>query len=120
MGQKKKDFTQAAADALRGGDIVSRIITPQPAAPITPIAGAQDITAEDVPDNAALSLLPKRRLLYQSKDGSEVRMTFMVSKDNHEKLRRLSYLTDTKQKDIVDAALNVYFAAYEAKNGAIC
>lgn len=119
MGQKKKDFTGAAAAAFeQGGDIVSRIIAPQPAAPTTtPTAPAADVTAADIPHDAALSLLPKRKLLYQSKDGGEVRMTFMVSKENHEKMRRLCYASDSKQKDVIDAALRVYFAAYEAKHG---
>ena len=119
MGQKKKDFTGAAAAAFGGGDIVSRIIAPQPTAgnPAKGTAGAQDVTAADIPDDAALSLLPKQKLLYRSKDDSEVRMTFMVSKDNHEKMRRLCYASNSKQKDVVDAALRVYFAAYEAKHG---
>jgi hypothetical protein len=120
MGQKKKDFTGAAAAAFGGGDLVSRIIaTPQPTATAAPMptGDAQDVTAEDIPDNAALSLLPKQKLLYRSKDGSEVRMTFMVSKEMHEKMRRLCYASNSKQKDVVDAALRLYFAAYEAKHG---
>lgn len=120
MGQKKKDFSGAAAAAFaEGGDIVSRIIKPQPTTAAAPkaAAGAQDVTAADVPDDAALSLLPKQKLLYRSKDDNEVRMTFMVTKDNYEKMRRLCYASNSKQKDVVDAALRVYFAAYEAKHG---
>lgn len=121
MGQKKKDFSGAAAAAFgQGGDIISRIIaSPQPTEAQKPAraGSAQDVTAADIPDNAALSLLPKKKLLYHSKDDSEVRMTFMVSKDMHEKMRRVCFASDSKQKDVIDAALRLYFTAYEAKHG---
>lgn len=121
MTQKKKDFTGAAAAAFGSGNIIDRIIAPQPqrqdVEPQPATGGDLDAGGELKPDYAALSLLPTRKLNYQSKDGNEVRMTFMVTTENHDKMRRMCFATSAKQKDVVNAALRLYFDTYEKKHG---
>ena len=117
MAQKKKDFTNAAAEALGSGDVVSRIISPQPQADTTkpaPYRG-RELSAEDRAYIASLS--PAKAPLYTNKDGSEVRVTFMLPVELHEKLRRVCFMEDMKKKDAIAEALQLYVEDYEKKNG---
>lgn len=107
MAQKKKDFTAAAAAAFdNGGSIVDRILqTADPAAP------------EHAAAVPAAGYLPQKRYTYQNRAETEVRVTFMISKDSSEKMRRLCFAANCKQKHVIEAALQMYFADYEAKHG---
>lgn len=108
MAQKKKDFTQSTAAILQPGGIVSRIITPQ---------AAPDAQAAKEHADAVAMFLPKKQYAYKSKDGSEVRVTFMLSTEHCRKLRAVCYNENCKQKHVIDAALQMYFADYEQQHG---
>lgn len=112
MAQKKKDFTQAAAAAFdTAGDIVGRILAPQPA---THEADTEKPTAGKP---TGYNPLPKKRYNYVNKFEDEVRVTFMLTIENSEKLRSICYAERCKQKHVINDALQMYFDAYEAQHG---
>lgn len=115
MGQKKKDFTGAAAAAFgQGGDLVSRIIAPQPSAkPAEPEKTADEMTAAEI----AARFLPNKHYLYNSRDGKELRVTFNMSVEHCKKLRAICYAEDMKQKHVIEAALQLFFDTYEKQHG---
>lgn len=112
MAQKKKDFTAAAAAAFESsGSIVDRILSPTPAQTPTPAA------EQPKTDTPPAGYLPQKQYAYLSKSGDEVRVTFMLSNDNVEKLRQVCFAERCKQKHVINDALQKFFDDYEAKHG---
>lgn len=115
MAQKKKDFTAVAATALEDKrSTTEKIIAPQPTAE-APAPAPRDMTPREIV--AMFEGLPQKHLLYTNSAGDEVRVTFMLTAEHYAKLRQLCHAANTKQKHVVAAALRMYFADWEAKNG---
>lgn len=93
---RKKDFTADAASVF-----VEKMITPQPTAK-TP----KELTRKDARQrtNAA---------------NTEVKVTFMLDKELEAKLRYICFAERYKQKDVLNAAVELYVESYEDKFGKI-
>lgn len=109
----KKDFIADAASAF-----VDKMMTPTQQQPKQPTAKKKTPTAADAAKEARRQI-PVPQRYYSNKDGSEVKVTFMLSTENEAKLRYICFADRKKQKDVINAALRDYIAAYERKNGKI-
>lgn len=49
--------------------------------------------------------------------GKDIRATFIVDEDLHEKVKAIAYFERENIKDTLDKALREYTGAYESKNG---
>jgi hypothetical protein len=74
------------------------------------------------PEQAAEPKVAKKEITKTSQSGTKVketRATFIVNEDLLEKMKSLAYWDRVLIKDIVNSALEDYFARYEKKNGEI-
>jgi hypothetical protein len=74
------------------------------------------------PEQSAEPKAAKKEITKTSQSGTKVketRATFIVNEDLLEKMKSLAYWDRVLIKDIVNSALEDYFARYEKKNGEI-